>query len=57
VVSGRHHLFLFEYDFGRIKAAIQGIVDRASGETWSDVATQIARYGQWEFEDYEPRSS
>lgn len=52
VVLGRHHILLFEYDFERIKKALTEIVGKASGESWPDVASKIARYGRWEFEDY-----
>lgn len=53
MVFGRHHLLLFEYDFGRIKESITEIVSRAAGDSWREVALWLARYGRWEFEDYD----
>lgn len=53
-VWGRHHLFLPRYDYAAIKSAIQALCDAAEGESWDQVATYLARYGQWEFEDYQP---
>ncbi len=52
LVFGRHHVLLFEYDFDRVRKAIEGIVSKASGSDWSEVASKIARYGKWELEDY-----
>lgn len=51
-VLGRHHLLLFKYDIEKIRKAIESVVERAEGSDWEEVAGKIARYGQWEFEDY-----
>jgi hypothetical protein len=48
----RHHLFLKRLDYATVERAIGDVVRRAEGEDWSSVASQIARYGGWEFEDY-----
>lgn len=52
IILGRHHVLLFEYDLEGIKKALAEIEARASGNSWRDVASEIARYGRWEFEDY-----
>lgn len=52
VVLGRHHIILFEYDFDRLRGAIENVVRSAEGRDWKEVARLIARHGKWEFEDY-----
>lgn len=52
VILGRHHVLMFQYNFAHLKDAIESMVSRAEGRDWSEVATKIARYGAWEFEDY-----
>ena len=49
----RHHLFLKRWDYATVERAISDVVRHAEGENWSSVASQIARYGGWEFEDYQ----
>jgi hypothetical protein len=53
IVLGRHYILLFIYDFDRVKKAIEAIVAKATGNNWHEVASKIACYGQWEFEDYQ----
>jgi hypothetical protein len=48
----RHHLFLKRWDYATVERAIGDVVRHAEGEDWSSVASRIARYGGWEFEDY-----
>jgi hypothetical protein len=52
VVFGRHHLFLLDYNFEKVRRAIESIVDSVEGNDWQEIASKIARYGKWEFEDY-----
>ena len=54
IVSGRHHLIVFEYDFKVIDSYLREFVANCSGDTWQDVAGKIGRLGHWEFEDYSP---
>lgn len=49
----RHLLIVERFDWGLVESAILSICERATGETWDEVATQIGRYGHWEFEDYQ----
>lgn len=51
-VLGRHHLLLFDYDIKKVRKAIESVVNSAEGSDWREVASQIARHGKWEFEDY-----
>lgn len=51
-VFGRHHLILFGYNFATIRKAITVIVENAHGDDWLQIASKIAQYGSWEFEDY-----
>jgi hypothetical protein len=50
---GRHYLFVAEYDYADIYQALQRLCDRAIGPDWNAVAGILARYGHWEFEDYD----
>jgi Immunity protein 8 len=52
---GRHHLIVARYDPELINRALHELCETATGE-WSAVATYLARYGKWEFEDYDLRS-
>jgi hypothetical protein len=57
-VSDGHHVFGFpdlivsEYHYEHIFGAISTLCSRIVGTTWQEVAAQLGRYGQWEFEDY-----
>ena len=52
IVSGRHHLIVFEYNFERLAAYIATYIQDCTGETWQEIAQQLSRLGRWEFEDY-----
>jgi len=56
----RHYLLLWRYDYDLLRRAITDLCARAKGPDWETVANRLARYGHWEFEDYqafkEPRS-
>ncbi|CAM3600882.1 immunity 8 family protein [Agrobacterium radiobacter] len=52
----RHVLFVNEYDEAAIKLAVQQLVNSVFGETWDEIATTLARYMFWEFEDYDVSS-
>ena len=52
ILSGRHKLFVFEYDYDRIASWITKQVENVEAGSWSDVAGKVARIGLWEFEDY-----
>jgi len=52
----RHRLLVSDWEWHSIREFIERWVSSASGETWLDLAGQLGRYGQWEFEDYANRS-
>jgi hypothetical protein len=52
VVSGRHHLIVFRYDYDRLVRALEVQCQSAEGESWQDVAAKLSRFARWEFEDY-----
>jgi hypothetical protein len=52
VRSGRHHLLIGRYDFAVVEKAIQRVCKDAVGANWEVVASHLARFGKWEFEDY-----
>ena len=51
-VLGKGYLVVRNYNYNLIIETIQSICDRVSGDDWITVANKLARYGQWEFEDY-----
>jgi hypothetical protein len=51
---GRHYLLVTEFRWNLVEAAIRSLCNDVSGPTWAEVAAKLARYGQWEFEDYRP---
>jgi hypothetical protein len=51
---GRHYLIVKRYDFEVVKSALRKQFQGVKGANWSEVAERLARYGQWEFEDYQP---
>src|SRR5262249_21316258 len=50
IIVGRHILIMFRYDYERLQRFIEKKIEAATGSTWQDVATQLARLGRWEFE-------
>lgn len=51
-VSGRHHIFMLEYDYAKLLEFIESYLAECSGATWDEVALCVSRFGKWEFEDY-----
>ncbi|HEX4499328.1 MAG TPA: immunity 8 family protein [Thermoanaerobaculia bacterium] len=52
VILGRHHIIMFDYNFEHLRRTLESLVARIEGKDWRGLATRIARYGAWEFEDY-----
>jgi hypothetical protein len=52
VVEGRHLLIIARYSYDQIYQYISKYLSTCAGGTWREVATKIARFGHWEFEDY-----
>lgn len=52
IVSGRHKLIVFEYDYERLEGFIESTVAAATGTSWEDLAAVLARFALWEFEDF-----
>jgi hypothetical protein len=51
IFMGRHYLIVFEYNYKRILQWINSYLATCTGETWTEVAEKVARFGYWEFED------
>lgn len=54
IFDARHHLIVENYHWPSLRAYVQRRVERCDGATWRDVAEKLARFGYWEFEDYQP---
>jgi hypothetical protein len=52
IIRGMHRLIVFEYDYARLRAFVEKQVCDVSGETWREVARQLALLGHWEFDNY-----
>jgi hypothetical protein len=50
---GRHYLVVPRYDYAMLERAVTELCATAEGPDWQSVAAILARYGAWEFEDYE----
>lgn len=55
IVSGRHHLIVFVYDYSMLKSHIERKVCAIIGENWPDVARELSELGRWEFDGYRER--
>lgn len=49
---GRHILLVVEHDWPSISKYCESIVEKCSDDTWEKVASRLARFFHWEFEDY-----
>jgi hypothetical protein len=48
----RSTLLLTRWDYATLERALRDLCLHTSGNNWSEVATQLSRFGGWEFEDY-----
>jgi len=53
-MNGRHHVVVDTFDWPALQTYFQRLITRCAGADWHEVATKLARYGYWEFEDYTP---
>ncbi|MFG6282689.1 Imm8 family immunity protein [Sphingomonas sp. S6] len=54
IVEGRFLLIARSFDPQRIEDYVRKRIAQASGDDWHTIAGEIARWAQWEFEDYRP---
>jgi hypothetical protein len=54
IVSGRHHLFVKQYNYEVLVQFLQDYCASCHGISWKDVGEKLGRIGKWEFEDYVP---
>jgi hypothetical protein len=52
IIGGRFLLITRDFDPRRIEDYVRKRLAQASGNDWSTVAGKLARWSQWEFEDY-----
>jgi hypothetical protein len=53
IVPGRHLLIIVEYNYDRLYKYVSEYLSSCHGDTWPEVAANIAGFGRWEFEDYQ----
>lgn len=51
-VFGKNRLIVKEYNLKVIYRTIQKLCERTFGDSWEVIATQIAKFGKWEFDGY-----
>ncbi|NID17489.1 hypothetical protein HBF32_18600 [Luteibacter yeojuensis] len=49
---GRNLILVFSYDFNEIVELVGSYAQSCEGDTWDEIATKLARVGEWEFDDY-----
>ena len=52
VVSGRFRLVMARFDYDAVERYVAKRIAQATGADWDEVATKLARWSRWEFEDY-----
>jgi len=52
MVSGRFRLFMARFDYDAVERYVAKRIAQATGADWAEVATKLARWSRWEFEDY-----
>jgi hypothetical protein len=52
IISGRFYLISARFDFGAVEQHVRNQVALATGNSWTEIATKLARWSHWEFEDY-----
>ena len=52
IVIGRGLLIMSDFNIEIVKKTIEKLLQGIKGETWGDVALQVSKYAQWEYEDY-----
>lgn len=57
LVSGRFCLFMAQFDYRAIERYVSKRIAHATGSDWTEVATKLARWSRWEFEDYVEKPS
>lgn len=56
IVFIRHVILMFEYDYQAVERRIADLCNKTIGADWGEIASKIARFGSWEFEDYQSLS-
>jgi hypothetical protein len=49
---GRHHVIVNEYDAEQVRGFLTRLFESEVADDWPQLAGKLARFGQWEFEDY-----
>jgi hypothetical protein len=55
IINGRFRLVCRDFDPPQIVAYVRERVEQTTGTDWPMVAGKLARWSQWEFEDYRER--
>lgn len=52
----RDILLVPEYNFQKIEDQFKKLASSITGKDWREIGTKLSRYGEWEFEDYQPNT-
>ncbi|WP_206485605.1 Imm8 family immunity protein [Thalassotalea sp. G2M2-11] len=52
--SIQYCILLDEYSFSQVLSKVSEFLAKSEGQNWDEVATKLAEYMLWEFQDYKP---
>ncbi|MFI6166325.1 Imm8 family immunity protein [Nocardia sp. NPDC051052] len=56
-INGRHYVIVNNFHWPTLQNYFERLVTRIWGDNWREIATELSRYGGWEFEDYTAAAS
>lgn len=54
VTMGRYRIIVSRWDYHVVRMALDRLCRDTTGKDWEQVATKLARFGLWQFSDYQP---
>lgn len=54
VMFGRYRIVVAEWDLALVRTAIANLCNETTGASWDEIGVKLARYGLWQFSDYQP---
>lgn len=54
IMAGKHYIFMNTYNYDKLVKYIESCCNKATGDSWQEIAEQLQCLGRWEFENYQP---